>query len=143
MTGKNYYEMLELPKNASEADIKKAYRRLALKWHPDKNPDNQKEAEKRFKEISEAYEVLSDSKYNQLVLGFICLFLCCSYVTIIPSPLTNEFLLSFFISYYFVCLSQTSRPSTFPQFFHTTQLSLTVVLCLTVDFFFFSNFIFY
>jgi DnaJ-class molecular chaperone len=64
MTGKNYYEMLELPKNASEADIKKAYRRLALKWHPDKNPDNQKEAEKRFKEISEAYEVLSDSKYS-------------------------------------------------------------------------------
>jgi DnaJ-class molecular chaperone len=63
MTGKNYYEMLEVTKTATEADIKKAYRRLALKWHPDKNPDNQKEAEVRFKEISEAYEVLSDSKY--------------------------------------------------------------------------------
>jgi len=62
MPGKNYYEMLELTKNASEADIKKAYRKLALKWHPDKNPNNQKEAETRFKEISEAYEVLSDSK---------------------------------------------------------------------------------
>ena len=62
MTGKNYYEMLELTSNATESDIKKAYRKLALKWHPDKNPDNQKEAEKRFKEISEAYEVLSDSK---------------------------------------------------------------------------------
>ena len=62
MPGKNYYEMLELTKNASEADIKKAYRKLALKWHPDKNPNNQKEAEIRFKEISEAYEVLSDSK---------------------------------------------------------------------------------
>lgn len=62
MTGKNYYEMLELSSNATESDIKKAYRKLALKWHPDKNPDNQKEAEKRFKEISEAYEVLSDSK---------------------------------------------------------------------------------
>jgi DnaJ-class molecular chaperone len=66
MTGKNYYEMLEVTKTASEADIKKAYRRLALKWHPDKNPDNQKEAEIRFKEISEAYEVLSDSKYQFL-----------------------------------------------------------------------------
>jgi curved DNA-binding protein CbpA len=62
MAGKDYYEILELPKNASEGDIKKAYRRLALKWHPDKNPDNGKEAEKRFKEISEAYEVLSDSE---------------------------------------------------------------------------------
>lgn len=66
MTGKNYYEMLELSKNASEGDIKKAYRKLALKWHPDKNPENQKEAEKRFKEISEAYEVLSDKNKREI-----------------------------------------------------------------------------
>lgn len=66
MTGKNYYEMLELTVSASEHEIKKAYRRLALKWHPDKNPDNQKEAEKRFKEISEAYEVLSDKKKREI-----------------------------------------------------------------------------
>lgn len=66
MTGQNYYEMLELPKTATEADIKKAYRKHALKWHPDKNPDNQKEAEKRFKEISEAYEVLSDKKKRDI-----------------------------------------------------------------------------
>jgi len=79
MTGKNYYEMLEVTKTATEADIKKAYRRLALKWHPDKNPDNQKEAEIRFKEISEAYEVLSDSKYyffNLIFLINILLFDC-------------------------------------------------------------------
>ena len=64
MTGKVcYYEILEVTKTATESDIKKAYRKHALKWHPDKNPNNQKEAEKRFKEISEAYEVLSDSKY--------------------------------------------------------------------------------
>lgn len=66
MTGKNYYEMLEVTKVSSEAEIKKAYRRLALKWHPDKNPDNQKEAEKRFKEISEAYEVLSDKSKRDI-----------------------------------------------------------------------------
>ena len=62
MAGKDYYEILELPKNATESDIKKAYRKLALKWHPDKNPDNLQDAEIRFKEISEAYEVLSDRK---------------------------------------------------------------------------------
>ncbi|XP_014252782.1 dnaJ homolog subfamily B member 6-like isoform X2 [Cimex lectularius] len=56
----DYYKVLELTKGCSTADIKKAYRRLALKWHPDKNPDNPEEANKKFKEISEAYEVLSD-----------------------------------------------------------------------------------
>nr|XP_002123973.1 dnaJ homolog subfamily B member 6 [Ciona intestinalis] len=56
----DYYEVLGIRKEATESDIKKAYRKLALKWHPDKNPDNQEEAEKRFKDISEAYEVLSD-----------------------------------------------------------------------------------
>lgn len=66
MTGSTYYEILEVPKTASEAEIKKAYRKHALKWHPDKNPDNQKEAERRFKEISEAYEVLSDKKKRDI-----------------------------------------------------------------------------
>ena len=62
MNGKsNYYEILGISKGAILVDIKKAYRQLALKWHPDKNPDKKEEAENRFKEISEAYEVLSDS----------------------------------------------------------------------------------
>lgn len=72
MTGTTvcYYEILEVTKTATESDIKKAYRKHALKWHPDKNPNNQKEAEKRFKEISEAYEVLSDSKYPSSISYF-------------------------------------------------------------------------
>ncbi|RWX43961.1 DnaJ domain-containing protein, partial [Candidatus Electrothrix marina] len=54
-----YYKILGVEKTASAAEIKKSYRKLALKYHPDKNPDN-KEAEDKFKQISEAYAVLSD-----------------------------------------------------------------------------------
>lgn len=62
----DYYRTLEVARSSSTADIKKAYRKLALKWHPDKNPDNPDEANKRFKEISEAYEVLSDEKKRRV-----------------------------------------------------------------------------
>ena len=58
----DYYSILGVDKNATEAEIKKAYRKKALKWHPDKNPDNKEEAEAKFKSISEAYEVLSDKQ---------------------------------------------------------------------------------
>ncbi|GAI84767.1 unnamed protein product, partial [marine sediment metagenome] len=60
----DYYKILGLGKNASSEDIKKAYRKLALKYHPDKNPDDKK-AEERFKNISEAYAVLSDPKKRE------------------------------------------------------------------------------
>ena len=58
--GKDYYKILGVSRNASDDELKKAYRKQALKWHPDRNKDNKKEAEEKFKDISEAYEVLSD-----------------------------------------------------------------------------------
>uniref|UniRef100_A0A7C6EHI2 Chaperone protein DnaJ n=1 Tax=candidate division WOR-3 bacterium TaxID=2052148 RepID=A0A7C6EHI2_UNCW3 len=63
---KDYYEILGISKNATPEEIKRAYRELAKKWHPDMNPNNKKEAEERFKEISEAYEVLMDPQKRQL-----------------------------------------------------------------------------
>ncbi len=63
---KDYYEILGVSRKATPEEIKKAYRDLAKKWHPDMNPDNKKEAEEKFKEISEAYEVLMDPQRRQL-----------------------------------------------------------------------------
>uniref|UniRef100_UPI00398E4331 dnaJ homolog subfamily B member 2 isoform X2 n=1 Tax=Pristiophorus japonicus TaxID=55135 RepID=UPI00398E4331 len=62
----DYYNILGVPHNSSPEDIKKAYRKLALRWHPDKNPDNKEFAEKKFKEIAEAYEILSDKSKRQV-----------------------------------------------------------------------------
>jgi DnaJ family protein B protein 4 len=64
--GVDYYQVLGVGKSATEEDLKKAYRKLAIKFHPDKNPDNQEEATKKFKEISEAYDVLSDPEKRKI-----------------------------------------------------------------------------
>jgi molecular chaperone DnaJ len=61
MAKKDYYEVLSVNRDASDEDIKKSYRKLAMKWHPDRNPDNPK-AEEHFKEAKEAYEILSDAQ---------------------------------------------------------------------------------
>lgn len=66
MAEKDYYAILGVDKNASDEEIKKAYRKMAKKWHPDANPDNRKEAEEKFKEVGEAYSTLSDPQKRRM-----------------------------------------------------------------------------
>jgi len=63
---KDYYQVLQVSRDATQEDIKKAFRGLAMQYHPDRNPQNQAEAEVKFKEINEAYELLSDERKRQL-----------------------------------------------------------------------------
>ena len=66
--GKDYYKILGVTRNATDEDIKKAYRKMALKFHPDKNKSDN--AEEKFKEIAEAYDVLRDSEWTfNVVMG--------------------------------------------------------------------------
>lgn len=64
--GKDYYAVLGIKKDADENAIKKAYKKMAMKYHPDRNIDNQEQSEKKFKEVSEAYEVLSDPEKKKI-----------------------------------------------------------------------------
>ena len=72
MANRDYYEVLGIDKNATEADIKRAYRRMARKYHPDLNKEHPKEAEENFKKVNEAYHVLSDAdkraQYRQMCI---------------------------------------------------------------------------
>lgn len=62
----DYYNILKVSRSATDIDIKKSYRKLAMIWHPDKNPDNRAEAESKFKLISEAYDVLTDPEKRRI-----------------------------------------------------------------------------
>ena len=64
MSKRDYYEVLGVDRSVSKDDLKKSYRKLAMKYHPDRNPGDEKAAEK-FKELSEAYEILSDDQKKQ------------------------------------------------------------------------------
>ena len=66
MAKRDFYEILGVSKDASEAEIKKAYRKKAIQFHPDKNPDD-KSAEDKFKEAAEAYEILSNAEKNNVM----------------------------------------------------------------------------
>ena len=65
-TERDFYDILGISRDASEDQIKDSYRNLAKKWHPDLNPENRNEAEERFKEIGEAYQVLNNSEKRQV-----------------------------------------------------------------------------
>src|SRR5690606_21461695 len=69
MAKRDYYDVLGVSKNAEQAEIKSAYRKLAIKYHPDKNPNN-KEAEEKFKEAAEAYEVISNPEKRKRYVRF-------------------------------------------------------------------------
>ena len=69
MSKKDYYDVLGVTKSAGKDELKKAYRKLAMKYHPDRNPDDVQAAEK-FKELSEAYEILSDDQKRQTYDNF-------------------------------------------------------------------------
>lgn len=64
--GVDYYNILKVSRAATEEELKRSYKKLAMRWHPDKNPINKKEAEAKFKQISEAYDVLSDPQKRQI-----------------------------------------------------------------------------
>ena len=67
------YDRLNINSNSTQSEIKKSYRKLSLKWHPDKNNDNKEEATKKFQEISEAYSILSDPEKRKVSsLALLC-----------------------------------------------------------------------
>lgn len=73
--GRDYYAILGVDRNATADELKKAYRKNAMKWHPDKNPDNKEQAEKKFQEIAEAYQVRN---FNNILHTYIYIYILLS-----------------------------------------------------------------
>ena len=69
--GQDYYDLLGVSKNADANEIKKKYKKMAMKYHPDRNKDNKEEAEKKFKDISNAYNVLTDPQKNKYMINVV------------------------------------------------------------------------
>ena len=92
MSKRDYYDVLGVDRSASEPDIKKAYRRIAMKYHPDRNPDDA-DADAKFKEATEAYEILSDGEkrgaYDQFGHGQINTQQVCHRVRLPASLITG------------------------------------------------------
>lgn len=90
--GVDYYKVLQVDRNAKDDDLKKAYRKLAMKWHPDKNPNNKKEAEAKFKQISEAYDVSSIFK------GYYKLYIFHNFLVDLNLISISQLIFQFFVS---------------------------------------------
>lgn len=103
--GLDYYEILTVERGATEEDLKKAYRKLAMKWHPDKNPTNKDEAEAMFKQISEAYEVSLSPQNLLLSLHISMLYI-----------LIGCFPLSFHLLFHFQVLSDPQKRQVYDQY---------------------------
>ena len=126
----NYYEILQIHRSSTDMEIKKAYRKLAMKWHPDKNPDNAEEAAKKFQEIGEAYDVLSDMQKRSIYDQYGYEGLRDGIQNAEGGTINDIFQTSFHISYsanqYFLCIEKTGAYSykqnaqdIFEQFFGT------------------------
>jgi DnaJ-class molecular chaperone len=122
----SYYEILGVSSSANISEIRKAYRQLALQWHPDKNQNNKKEAEEKFREISKAYEILSDPEKRRIfdesrTKGISNNDWTSNFIFRDPTELFNEIFSAFndINKRFSSQTNRSSQQSNFSDFFHT------------------------